>query len=396
MGSSANARSCASPRSRRDKKAAAAESRAGGLALSKIRPQSCAANRPSRKAARSRGPPRSIARRARARVRSGTPFSRSRISARKFRVGGEKGDGVVPRGDLVEIEQRRGEPRREHARAGRSHGAIEDRNQRAGPRPGHGAMQFEIGARRGIDLQGSRRRRLGVGSSIAAATISAFVQYRIARLRRPGFPRVSARRSHRGSRRRNSPAGFAARMSPSPAAGPRGLAARRNRSTCERRPSSARIASAATISRGSRRAISAGRPCASVSKTSKSPVEISTAATPNSQSADGSRSADKGHEKIGATGIQQPVFGQSSRRHDAHDCAADDRFGTAFSRFRRILGLFADGDPMAGTIKRCKYSSARSIGTPHIGISSPRCLPRLVSTIPKPLDAISASSKNNS
>ena len=45
-------------------------------------------------------------------------------------------------------------------------------------------------------------------------------------------------------------------------------------------------------------------------------------------------------------------------------------------------------------ISRCRYSSARITGTPHSGMSRPRYLPRLVSTMPSAREAISASSKN--
>ena len=47
-------------------------------------------------------------------------------------------------------------------------------------------------------------------------------------------------------------------------------------------------------------------------------------------------------------------------------------------------------------ISLCRYSSERTTGTPHIGMSAPLCLPRLVSTMPSARLAISASWKNSS
>ena len=46
-------------------------------------------------------------------------------------------------------------------------------------------------------------------------------------------------------------------------------------------------------------------------------------------------------------GIEQAVFGQSARRHEAHNVAPHDRLGAAFARFGGVLELFADGDAKA-------------------------------------------------
>ena len=46
-----------------------------------------------------------------------------------------------------------------------------------------------------------------------------------------------------------------------------------------------------------------------------------------------------------APGIQERVLGDRAGGDHPDDLAADDRLGPPFSRFRRVFGLFADGDP---------------------------------------------------
>ena len=58
-------------------------------------------------------------------------------------------------------------------------------------------------------------------------------------------------------------------------------------------------------------------------------------------------------------------------------------FAPALPGLGRVLDLLADGDPVAGARSAAAGSRRRaSTGTPHIGMSAPWCLPRLVSTMP--------------
>ena len=59
------------------------------------------------------------------------------------------------------------------------------------------------------------------------------------------------------------------------------------------------------------------------------------------------RAGDREQIIVGA-GIEQGVFGQRARRHQAHHAAADHALVAAGARGGRILGLLADRDAMAG------------------------------------------------
>src|SRR3981189_2287115 len=102
---------------------------------------------PSRKPARSRGPPRPTDSRASARDMSGAPLSMVRISSR----------AAPPATDRDVAARRR-------PRADRGDGAIDRIEQRAAPFAGERPRQFEIGAGGGVDRHGgagglARRRR---------------------------------------------------------------------------------------------------------------------------------------------------------------------------------------------------------------------------------------------
>ena len=90
----------------------------------------------------------------------------------------ESRDRIEPVRDFVRIGQRRGEPLRQQARAGRRHRAVDGRQQRAAPLAGERANQFEIGARRLIDRRAWRRRPRAPAATAAAACRSACARHR--------------------------------------------------------------------------------------------------------------------------------------------------------------------------------------------------------------------------
>ena len=118
-----------------------------------------AAARPSRIAARSRGPPRSSTSRASERARSGAAASCDRTSARAAPSRDEQRDRIEPPADRRRIGERRREPlaqeprARRPSRCGRSRRTSEPRRS-----PDERAHQFEVGARRRIDRRASCRR----------------------------------------------------------------------------------------------------------------------------------------------------------------------------------------------------------------------------------------------
>ena len=74
--------------------------------------------------------------------------------------------------------------------------------------------------------------------------------------------------------------------------------------------------------------------------------------------------------------------------------AASATLGIVLTKRGKHLG---QDIPMCGVpIHRADEYLQRLIGTPHMGMSWPRCLPRLVSTMPSVAEAATASSKNNS
>ena len=119
---------------------------------------------PSRKPARSRGPPRPTDNRASARDMSGAARSVVRMSSRSGAVGDEGRDRIEPPRDRGAVGERRGQPLRQQPRSGRGHGAVDGVEQRSAPLAGQRARQFEIGAGGRIDRHGgaggfARRRR---------------------------------------------------------------------------------------------------------------------------------------------------------------------------------------------------------------------------------------------
>ena len=136
-----------------------------------------AAKMPSRRPARSRGPPRPTDNRASARDMSGAARSVVRISSRAGAIGDEGRDRVQPPRDRRAVGQRRREPLRQQPRAGGSHRAVDGIEQRAAPFAGQRPRQFEIGAGGGIDRHrgagglARRRRQRRAFSDLGAVDI---------------------------------------------------------------------------------------------------------------------------------------------------------------------------------------------------------------------------------
>ena len=111
------------------------------------------AARPSRIAARSRGPPRSRPRRDSERRKSGAPASVRRKASRRRVCLDEEVERIEPIVDRLRIGQRAREPLGEKPRAGRRRREVDGGKKRAVARAAQGFGQFEIGAGRGIDLE---------------------------------------------------------------------------------------------------------------------------------------------------------------------------------------------------------------------------------------------------
>ncbi len=123
----------------------------GGGRRPALRRAPAAAIRPSRTAARSRGPPRSSARRDSARVRSGAALSAARTSRRKPGSSTKNATESCRRAMSLTPGQRRGEALGEQPTARRGDGAVDRANERAFARAAERSGQFEIGARSGVD-----------------------------------------------------------------------------------------------------------------------------------------------------------------------------------------------------------------------------------------------------
>ena len=140
----------------------------------------------------------------------------------------------------------------------------------------------------------------------------------------------------------------------------------------------------------------AGKSAAGISPTSNSPVEMSSEASATVALSLPCGAFEQRGEVVACLGVEQAFLGQRAGRHEAHDVAMHDGLGAAFSGLCRVFHLLANGHPETFGDQPLQVFIGAMDGTPHMGMSSPRCLPRLVSTMPSASAAATASSKNNS
>ena len=143
----------------------------------------------------------------------------------------------------------------------------------------------------------------------------------------------------------------------------------------------------------------AGKIRAGTSPTSNSPVEMSSEAEREGlvlAVVASPRRLEQGGQIVARPGIEQAVLGQRARRHEPHDVAAHDRLGAALARLCRVLELLAHRHPVAEPDQPLQIFVGAVDGHPAHGDVLPKCLPRLVSTMPSACEAATASSKNSS
>ncbi len=228
-------------------------------AAASSRATAAAASRPSRMAARSRGPPRSRLRRESERRKSGALASvpsqvfRVRLDA-STRKSSESSRSLIASG----LGQRAREPLGEEARPGRGDGQIDGREQGAVAHAAERPRQLEIGAGRRIDLEASaprpprRRRERRPRLELGALDIGE-------RERGGGdLGRGRTRRSRRASRRHKTrtPGARPQIRRPPPAqaaSGPRACRRRGAETPARRRPPALRRSRSARAGRSRRR-----------------------------------------------------------------------------------------------------------------------------------------------
>ena len=297
---------------------------------------------PSRIAARSRGPPRPITRRARARARSGNDLQPlAQIGAQRSVVD-KRGDGVEALRDRARIGQRSGEPLRQGPRAGRRDRAVDGSEERAAPLAGKGADELEIAARRRVDRE---RRALRLAHRRRERRA-------LAELRALDIGDHRGRRGELDTRERaEGRGGGDGEEFGKPALGGRAvehIAGERHH--CRQRPQHRRqlrirvkrvgddhLARLEAGDLGGKRgAVAFGD--AKFAGRNIDPGEREAIV------GRGGATARQRHEVVVAPGVEKQILGQRARRHQPHDVAADDALVAALSRLGGIFELLADRD----------------------------------------------------
>ena len=293
------------------------------------------------------------------------------------------------------IGQRRRQPLRQQARAGGGHRAVDRIEQRAAPLARQCAHQFEIAARRLVD----RHRRAGAFAQRrrqrrALADLRALDIGDAGRRGRQLQPRERAERFAGGDREEGR----------QPPLGGRAVehVARERRHRRQRAPIGRKIRLA--VQRIGHDDLAGLEPCDLGGE--RDAVAFGHAEFAGRDIDPGQREARflacggqprarNSEQIIVASGIEQRVLGERAGRDQPHDIAPHHALRAALARLGRIFKLLAHRDAVAERDQSVQiFVGADRPATPHIGMSLPRYLPRLVSTMPSAREATSASSKN--